>query len=317
MKKSNKKINILAPIDSIGEAQPLIDAGADSFYCSFRLDGYNLGSRRNNNPDSYNLSGFSEYKELKELLQSKGKEIFVVINAYNESRVFNLFKKDLLDEIIDTAPNGIIVGNIRHLYYFKKQKNRGNIKIVISSLFEIKNEESAKFAAKEGADSIVLDRQIEINDLHKITKSLPNTEFEAIIFSAGCRSLASACNYNYYFNEHLCACSNFMIHNNCSSKLSTEQLKSIGNRLNMPSDCCGACAFYEFKKFGVNNLKIVGRGLPTSQKIKYISFINKIKALLEETSSQEDFYHLTQKIYKQFFSRSCEKKYCYYPHFFN
>ena len=306
-------MKILSPIDSIKEIRPLIEAGADGFYCSFRFNGSNLGTPRNKNILSYNLSDKNEFRSIVRIAKAEKKEVFFVLNYPLLSLDFISKIDNLIQEIIDIKAAGIIISNLDLLNFLKKY----HIHKVASSLLEVKNEAAVNFLVKKfGINGIILDRQIEINDLRTITHKFPNTKFEAFIFAEGCRSLISACNYRLVFKEHLCKFP-YTVINNGTADMTDDALKTIAGRLAEPEIVCGACAMFFFKKYGLHYLKIVGRGKPTELKISYVKFIRKAKTILDTSLTKNDFFIEMEKQFVQFFGKKCEKRYCYYPHFFD
>ena len=317
---SVRKIKIFAPIDRVKEVLPLIKAGADEFFCGAIINGETLGTiRQAGDIKQYNLPDITELEKAVTIAKKNNRKIYLTFN----SPVFNLKRKEIisnnLEKLKKIGLNGIIVGDIDLM---DRLQNCG-LEIIASSLLETKNEETAKLLIKKfKVKRIILDRQITLDDLKNIVPKFPTTEFETFIMASGCRSLASACHRHLatkkkYLHIHLC-CSHFSIEDkNRAGHLSSADKKIITNRLRMPPKCCGACGLFQFREHGITSVKIVGRGHLTETKIQNTKFIKNALSILEKNYSQEEFYKKIERLFEKTFNEKCQRRYCYYPHFFN
>jgi len=317
-------MKILSPIDKIEEALPLIKAGADEFYCGILIGNKNFSTMRSSSLKKSNLSGFGTLRKLVKLVKKKEKKIFLALNdSFINPRQSEVIERNL-DKIKESGIDGIIIGNIDLMNRLKKS----GLEIIASSLLETKNEETVRFLnEKFKVKRIILDRQITLDDIKNITSRFPKMEFESFIIEGGCRSLISACRRHLvtrkeYLDKklswfpHLCWF-DFSIENKKIPFFSSKDKKVIAGRLTMPYKCCGACALFQFQKYGITSVKIVGRGFSTVRKVKNIKFIRDALNILERSYREEDFYRKTEKLFEKTFHKKCQRQYCYYPHFFN
>lgn len=78
-------------------------------------------------------------------------------------------------------------------------------------------------------------------------------------------------------------------------------------------DTCGACALYELSKMKINNVKIVGRGHPTSKKINDTKFLHAaLEYLNTQNPSRKEFKLYVRKKYQDIYNIKC-RELCYYP----
>ncbi len=311
----SKRIKILSPIDRIEEATPLIKAGADEFFCGVLIDGLNTSSPRGFKLESSNLLNLDELKKLVLVLKKYNKKTFLALNiSKGEKKSFSVIEKNI-EKIKNTNVDSIIIGNINLI---NELKNAG-IDIIISSLLEVKNKEAVRLFVKEfGAKRVILDRQIIENDLKSITHEFPKIKIEAFIMQSGCRSLISSCRRHLAINKniHLCLKSFFVDKKNKVKLLNSFDKEIIASRLKMPMPTCGACALFQFNKYNIDSVKIVGRGYLIEEKIKNIEIIKSSRGILEKNYSEEKFYQKVEDLFEKTFGYKCKRRFCYYPHFF-
>ncbi|MFH1551651.1 MAG: U32 family peptidase [bacterium] len=314
---SNHKIKIMVPIDRIEEAEPLIKAGADEFFCGVLINNQDLSCPRRGNSQICNLSGFKELERLTALLKKNKKSIFVAFNHLGRGiNYLNLFNELLIDRIKNIGVDGVIVSSLDLLNHLRGS----GLKLVASSILGVKNYQSADFLIKEfGVKRIIFDRQVTLDDIKDIVSRFPQIEFEAFGMESGCRSLANVCLGRFIVvkkdcrGQHLCF---FSYTIKGRGKLNLKDEKIIADRMKMPFRCCGACALFYFKKYGISSVKIVGRGFLTKRKIENIRLIKKSLDILQKNYSQEIFYQKVENLFNENFNQKCNRKHCYYPHFF-
>lgn len=313
------KIKILAPIDRAKEVLPLIKAGADEFFCGVLIDDENLSCKRAMGVKKSNLANLAELEKLVKIIKKRKKSIFLALNIpHDKIGAYKAIKKNI-KKIKRIGVDAIIIGNIDLMDKFKES----GLKIIASSLLEVKNKETAELLIKEfGVKRIILDRQITLNDIKDIISKFPTIEFETFIMASGCRSLNSACNRHLatdkkYLHMHLCISLSLINKKNKESFLNSLDRKVIAERLKMPSYSCGACALFQFKELNISSIKIVGRGMPTSIKVKNTKFIKQTLDILEKNYPRKKFYKETEKLFEKAFGEKCKRQYCYYPHFFD
>ncbi len=303
-----KKISLLSPIDAVDEAQPLIEAGADEFYCGILLNGREIGSPRCNDKAKSNLCSFEDAEALCGIIHKAGRKIFLVLNspALDERDIEDILRS--VESFVRCGIDGFIVQNLRLLESLKEMK----LYLVASSLLEVKNPESADFLRQFNIRKIVLDRQVTLSDLASIVPRFPEIGFEAFVMSSACRSLDSYCRLTETTGCH--ACTKPITLRESNRHLSQEELHVIAQRLRMPLISCGICALRDFARHGIESVKIVGRSFPLLHKLQLTRVARKA---IDFDSSIDDGEYL-ESMYNIFYSEfgfACDRKYCYYPHF--
>jgi len=75
---------------------------------------------------------------------------------------------------------------------------------------------------------------------------------------------------------------------------------------------CGACALYDFKKIGVNAVKIVGRQNPIKKKVKDVKFLKGLLDYLDKNQDRKGFYRKCKEDFARVYSYKCNVSQCYY-----
>lgn len=77
-------------------------------------------------------------------------------------------------------------------------------------------------------------------------------------------------------------------------------------------DTCGACALYDFRRMGVDSVKIVGRGFDTAKKVRDVTFIKGcIDHLFESDPGREAYEVFVRERYQEVYGLDC-RELCYY-----
>lgn len=96
-------------------------------------------------------------------------------------------------------------------------------------------------------------------------------------------------------------------------KTARERISNSYSFKYMVQVACGICALYDFNKFNITSIKIVGRDNATHDKVKYVQFLKKALDLLNKNKSREEFVESCQELYKATFNSKCLIPRCYYP----
>jgi len=309
------KIKILSPISHIGEAEDLIRAGADEFYCGLFLNGHRFSSPRS--PDNSKTSfTFETLEQFLKMAKKRGKDVFLALNnpIYKPDE-WKVVKKNLR-RLKKLDLDGVIVANFDLLEEFKGL----GLNLAASSYFEAKNEETVRVLEEFGATRVIFDRQITLSDL-AIARKFPQMEFEVFIIGGACRSIINYCHSMAELNKkdpkfgHLCW-DKVRVRNE-KGRLQKKTAETIAARLTTKGhySCCGICALPDFAKNNITSLKIIGRDYPTDIKLKNLKMVKKGVEMLGEDLSDEEYRRRAKKLYREIFGVPCQ--FCFYPHFKN
>ena len=182
-----KKIELLAPAGDINKMKTAIFYGADAIY----LGGENFGLRK----ASKNFSN-EELEETVKYAHERDVKIYVTMNI-----VAHEYHLNGLDEYIKFLDkinvDAVIVADIG--IFMKVKELAPDMEIHISTQASITNSETIKFWHKEGADRIVLARELSFDEIKEIRKNIPeDVELEAFVHGAMCISYSGRCLLSNY-----------------------------------------------------------------------------------------------------------------------
>lgn len=320
-------MNILSPILSYKEVKPLVDAGADEFYCGILSEQWEkqytrVGSQNKRYWEHNQFRTFEDLEKAINIAHFYKKPVYVTVNAqFYTKRQYPILLEEI-KKMIDIGADALIIADPALLLSIKKQKPDTNLHA--SSISAVFNSSAALFYKKLGASRIILPRQVTIKDISLISKS--KIAFEAFILNERCWNIDGLCTFHHGISckdgHKRDGCSldyNLkIISNNCSKlnaiKYNRRIKKNILLRKNLScSNECGICSLYYFRKYGVTSVKIVGRGHPLQLKLKYVSFVKNALINLQSSSSFEDYQDICRKQYLSAFNASCSTFSCYYP----
>ncbi len=257
-------MNILAPLRNSEEVAPLLDAGADEFYCAvtppFWADAYGDEWVSRRDPRS---AGVPDLEDLARIVARAGSvPVFAALNAprYPGEAVGPLarFGLELLDRCGVTA---LIVADVELLLALNDAGAEGRVHL--SSLATCTNARAATFFRDLGVSRIILPRHLTLDEIASIR--VPGVEFEVFGLNDGC-----------VFEEGLCATTHALGPFCLGDGPGTEgvgperldgyefwkwTLNNCGCRTSRgyPLGPCGLCAIPRLRELGVASLKVVGR----------------------------------------------------------
>lgn len=272
--------NINFPLgDTIEGAKELIrDSKYSEFYTGIKhkkLQGSSFSHH-------FSPTGCFEREDLIELIEYAAlfnKKINVAMNIYFYS---DEIKSEILGELefINSIPIGnVVLGNLE--VFFLAKQNFSQIRTAASSLFGIRNIESAMFFKNLGFDKLIFPRSINIDEVFTIGDKLgSNTELEAFIYGGGCAFCESSChmphvllNNNDNTFEKLNQTSPFPI---CEFPVRYNGSRSTKYmKLHPGEKKCGVCYIHEMYRHGITKFKVTGRSYPNGRIKALQQFINK------------------------------------------
>ncbi|MBQ7453295.1 MAG: U32 family peptidase [Clostridia bacterium] len=182
-----KKIELLAPAGDREKLETALYFGADAVYFA----GKNYGLRA--------YAGNFEDKELKEgvaLVHSFGKKAYVTLNVFARNKDFNGLEK-YLKVLKDAEIDACIVSDLGMFMFIREHEPE--LAIHVSTQANTTNKFSANAWAKLGAKRIILARELSLEEITEIVKSLPkNIEVETFVHGAMCISYSGRCLLSNY-----------------------------------------------------------------------------------------------------------------------
>lgn len=315
-------MNILVPLSWQEHITPYIDAGADELYIGFydekwtekfgtyadinRMSGFKFRANPNN---------FHDMIEAVKIIKSKGKKVFVTMNAngYSSDEI-DFIEENYYPAIIESGVDGLILSDPLIITSAKKH----GISVVASTMCAIYNSDIAEIYRNLGVKRMILPRDLSLDELEKICSKLPDVEFEAFFMRNGCifsdsyclgmhrPECGATCTYtrtNTEKYEH-----NYKDFNGIHDADVNDYLyKNLFHR-----EACAMCALYRLKKIGIRALKIVGRA-DEHESVCQDIMLTKANLEILSTCSDETEY-LAKMMYPSGYPVKCREGFsCYYP----
>lgn len=250
-----KKPELLAPAGNMEKLEFAIRYGADACY----LGGQAYGLRA--------AAGNFSIEEMKKALafaHNKGKKIYVTVNifAHNEDLIG---LPEYLTKLQHIGVDGIIVADPGVFYMAKKYCP--NLSIHISTQANNTSWASAKFWEEQGANRVVLAREISIEDVQEIKKNI-NIEIEAFVHGAMCISYSGRCLMSNYMVgrdanrggcAHPCRWQYYLVEEKRPNEFYPVEEDQRGTYIFNSKDMCLIEHIPELIQSGISSFKLEGR----------------------------------------------------------
>ncbi|WP_294349881.1 U32 family peptidase [uncultured Clostridium sp.] len=337
-------MNILAPIDNVSEVKLYSVLGVDEIYCGYVPSNwkktYNNKVKNWTNKDlqlSLNRReiGFANITLEEDMIaivknaHSLGMKVFVTVNAPSYPQNTYEFIINYIASLVEYKVDGLIVSDIGLI---RKIKEKFNIKVMLSTCNQVSSVEGVKFLKEVGVDRIVFPRHVDLKDIARITKEVPDMEYECFLLEGKCvyddgncnilHSCGSFCSEKWitrYYDENFEEVeqeSQQMFRKNEADyqRYTTPYINTDRYENGWRNNGCGVCALpYIMENTNISSIKIAGRGIDECQKIKNISILKKAIKMAEGGSNRTDIMSYMKKEVQPY-PELCDDGYrCYYP----
>ncbi len=284
------KYELLAPAGDFSMLSAAVNAGADAVY--FGIKGFNMRVSAKN----FTLEDLDKIRKICNSSPRKVK-MYLTMNiiVYDEEveRVEEILKK------VKGKVDAIICWDLSVINLCRKHK----IPFHISTQASVSNSEAAKFYKELGAERIVLARELNLEQVKKISKII---DIETFCHGAMCLAISGRClmsqhTFGKSANRGECV-------QNCrrsyiiKDKQEGYELEVENNRILSAKDLCTLPFIEELKKAGVKSFKIEGR----NRDARYVDAVVRVyrKALDKKLSEEEIKEGLDElkKVYNRGFS---------------
>ena len=249
-------MELLAPAGNFDKLVTAVHFGADAVYFAGKM--YGLRAFAGNFEDE-------EIVKAMEFLHENRKKGYITLNIVaNDSDFKNI--DNYLNLLVEAKVDGLIVSDIGLIYYLRK--NFPSLNVHVSTQANVNNSYSAKFFADLGVTRIVLARELNLEQVKEIYKSVGDkVELEAFVHGAMCISYSGRCLLSNYMtgrdsNKGACvqACRwQYSIREVNKSEEYPIEEDERGTYILNSKDLCMIEHLKELEEVGVCSLKIEGR----------------------------------------------------------
>ena len=182
----NTKVELLAPAGDFERLKTAIYFGADAVYFA----GKNYGLRAyGTNFDTMSIKDTMNY------IHSHGKRGYVTLNVYARHNDFDGLK-DYVQSLVDAKVDAVIISDLGIFSFV--HSNFPDLEIHVSTQANTTNSYAAKMWKHLGATRVVLARELDIDEIKKISSDNPGLEIEAFVHGAMCISYSGRCLLSNY-----------------------------------------------------------------------------------------------------------------------
>ncbi|PTX16982.1 putative protease [Halanaerobium congolense] len=182
------KIELLAPAGSLEKLKTSILFGADAVYCG----GLNFGLRAG--ADNFSVE---ELKEGIEFAHQRDKKVYMTLNMIPHNKELAQLP-EYIEEIRELNLDALIISDPGVFAFVKKEMPE--MEIHISTQANNVNWASALFWAEQGAERIILARELDRDEIKEIAaKTEGKVELEYFVHGAMCISYSGRCLLSNYF----------------------------------------------------------------------------------------------------------------------
>ena len=286
----NKKYELLAPAGNFPMLVSAVNAGADAVY--FGLQEFTMRASAKN-------FKINDLPKIKEICGKKVKKYLTLNTIIYESEI-----KKAEETIKKISPfiDAIICWDISIIELCKKHK----VPFHISTQASVSNSLSAKFYEKFGAERIVLARELKLNQIKKISKSL-GIKIECFAHGAMCLAISGRCLMSQHAfkksaNRGECL-------QNCRRSYEViikddenNEMRIENQRILSAKDLCTISFIEKMKKAGITCFKIEGR----NRDARYVDAVVRVyRKALDKNLTKEEIKESVielQKVYNRGFS---------------
>jgi len=276
-------MELLAPGGDINSIKAAIIAGADAIYCG--LEKFNARNRASN-------ISFDNLQGVLNVAHKNNCKIFVTLNILvTDNEIPALI--NLLNKLINTSVDGIIVQDLGLFYIVKKYFN--SFKVHASTQLTTHNQGQIQFLKKLNAVRVNLSRELNIDEIQSLSTFAEqrNISTEVFIHGSYCISFSGIC----YMSSVLSG--NSGNRGRCSQPCRDEYLETSAGKkfpLNL-KDNCAYPNIEELQKAGVYSLKIEGR----IKKSDYVfTSVNTYRKKLDNLLYSAKNKNISSDLYKVF-----------------
>ncbi len=192
-----KTPEIMAPVGGEQQLLAAVRCGADAVYLGGKL----FNARRN----AANFGG-TDLGEAVRFCHGRGVKVYVTVNTLVTDAEMGALEAEA-DGIAAAGADAVIIQDLAVLKYFAGAYP--SLRRFASTQTAVHNVDGARFLQDAGFDSIVLARELTLDEIERITSRVPLTA-EAFVHGAHCMSVSGACYLSAMFggrsgNRGLCA----------------------------------------------------------------------------------------------------------------
>jgi len=316
-------VKLISPVDHPGEAQDLLEAGADELYGGFLSEAWRsrFGSLVSSNQRSFEAAQIpseEEFVEIVRLVRAAGKGFALTLNApfYSAEQIPLILAQ--VERAAKAGIHGVILADPGLLLELKTRFP--HLDYQASTLARLSSSASVRFFRRQGMTRAILPRHLSVEEMGDIIADCPDLLFDAFLLVGKCPNSEGLCSFSHDSLDRIWPCE-IPYRIEAASSEPSGALKAAMERQGSWSRTnrrhgCGLCAVPELLEAGVTGLKLVGRGAPGAQKIRNLKLASDFLALAGQDLPPEVYRERARSAHRARFGAACSANVCYYPEFY-
>lgn len=311
--KGDNMLNIVAPINSIEEITPVINAGADEIYFGYLdkawADKYSAftGNRREN--FVANITDEMELAGIVEKLKSTQIDYAITLNdRYTNGQYEDLHS--VLEKFVNLGVENIIVADVGLVLKVLEWGYPFNLQI--STGGGTFNHLTASFYKSfSNVKRIILPRQLTIEEINALATD--DIQYEIFGIYGKDPFIDAFCRFHHGINEcipNLGPCGCMRVNEATLYGKHTEKGTPYKCLNTLYVDGCAACSLPKVNHDKIGFIKVVGRSAKTSRKLEAISMMKN--AILISNIPYDEAVKMNKENFKNIYKRDCQKNNCYF-----
>lgn len=182
---TSKKVELLAPAGNMEKLKTAFHFGADAVYLAGKR--YGLRAFADNFSDE-EIAGAVRYAH------GLGRKVYVTLNIFAKNGDFAdlaAYLKTLQDAQVDA----VLVSDVGVLDFVRRNSS---LNVHISTQANTTNAYAVDFWKRQGAERVVLAREVPLSEIEEIHKACPNVQLETFVHGAMCISYSGRCLMSNY-----------------------------------------------------------------------------------------------------------------------
>jgi putative protease len=314
-------MRIISPVDHLSETESLLQAGADELYGGFVppewRENFNLLTSLNQRTfDAAQIATEADLAEIIRLTHAAGRHFALTLNApfYSDAQLPLLL--DYVDRMVALEIDGLILADLGLLRLL--QGRHPAVELHASTMAHISNSGTLRFYAAQGIRRAILPRHLTVREIAIITAAVPEVRCDAFLLVGKCPNTEGLCTFHHANPDRIWPCEiPYAISPADNGELSPVLQTAMGRQASWSRTDrrhgCGLCAIPLLKNSGIDGLKLVGRGAPTSQKVRNILLTREFLSLAEVEANFDVYRRRAIIAHQKRFGASCHPNICYYP----
>lgn len=316
-------MKIISPVDNLGEADLLLDAGADELYGGYVPSGWRekYSLLASINQRTFDGAQFASHEDLAAVIakaHARGSTFSLTLNApyYTDEQLPLLL--EYVERVVEAGVDGLILADLGLLRLLRR--THPGLEYQASTLAHLMNSAAVEFYVGQGVNRVIFPRHLTVAEMAQVMKKLPQVRFDAFMLVGKCPNTEGLCTFHHSSSDRIWPCEIPYRISPLREPVSPALARAMNRQASWSGTDrrhgCGLCAIPHLREAGIYGLKLVGRGAPTAQKVKNVLLVREF---IDLASAAEDFVSyrkMAMAAHHRRFGAPCSPNVCYYPEFY-